>query len=127
MISGLALDPVFRRMVNKVKCLYEWNEWERHEFDQGFCRIRQATDNSINVDQETNARKMGLITMSAHRRKHVSETLSQDEHTCAQSVCNTIHDAGAGTFESHRHVQNNHKSKFHRVEPTCATGAYRSV
>ena len=81
MISGLALDPVFRRMVNKVKCLCEWSEWERHEFDQCGCRIRQATDNSINVDQETNARKMGLITMSAHRRKHVSETLSQDEHT----------------------------------------------
>ena len=33
------------------------------------------------VDQESNARKISLITMSAHRRKHMSETLSAEEHT----------------------------------------------
>ena len=31
--------------------------------------------------RDQRSKKRGLITMSAHRRKHVSETLSQDEHT----------------------------------------------
>ena len=73
MISGPAEDPEFRRMIDKVKRLYEWREWERHEFDQCGCRIRQATDKSITVDQEAYTRKIGLITMSAHRREHMSE------------------------------------------------------
>ena len=33
MISGPAEDPEFRRMMDKVKRLHEWCEWERHEFD----------------------------------------------------------------------------------------------
>ena len=45
------------------------------------CRIRQATDKSVTVDQESYARKIDLITMSAHRRKHMTETLSNEEHT----------------------------------------------
>ena len=61
--------------------LYEWCEWEQHEFDQCGCRIRQATDKSVTVDQESYARKINLITMSAQRRKHLSETLSAEEHT----------------------------------------------
>ena len=32
-------------------------------------------------DQESYARKISLITMSAHQRKHMSETLSAEEHT----------------------------------------------
>ena len=56
-------------------------EWEQHEFDQCGCRIRQATDKSVTVDQESYARKVSPITMSAHRRKHMSETLSAEEHT----------------------------------------------
>ena len=68
-------------MLDKVKRLYERSEWEQHEFDQCGCRIRQATDKSVTVDQESYARKISLITMSAHRRQHVSETLSAEEHT----------------------------------------------
>ena len=68
-------------MMDKVKSLYEWGEWERNEFDQCGCRIRQATDKSVTVDQESYARKIDLITMSAHRRKHMTETLSNEEHT----------------------------------------------
>ena len=81
MISGPKGDPEFKRMWDKVKSLYEWSEWEQHEFDQCCCRIRQATDKSVTVDQESHARKISLITMSAHRRKHMSETLSAEEHT----------------------------------------------
>ena len=40
MFSGPAKDPEFRRMMDKVKRLYEWCEWERPEFDQCGCRIR---------------------------------------------------------------------------------------
>ena len=44
MISGPKNDPEFKRMMDKVESLYEWDEWERNEFDQCGCRIRQATD-----------------------------------------------------------------------------------
>ena len=81
MISGPKNDPGFKRMMDKVKRLYEWGEWEQHEFDQCGCIIRHATDKSVTVDQGSYARKISLITMSAHRRKHVSETLSAEEHT----------------------------------------------
>ena len=67
--------------MDKVKRLFEWGEWEQQEFDGCGCRIRQATDKSFTVDQELYARKIGLIIMSAHRRKHTSETLSDKEHT----------------------------------------------
>ena len=67
--------------MDKVKRLFEWGEWEQHEFDQCGCRIRQAIDKSITVDQESYARKISLITMSAHWRKRMSETLSAEEHT----------------------------------------------
>ena len=42
--------------------------------------MRQATGKSITVDQEAYAQKIGLITMSAHRRKHMSGTLSKNAH-----------------------------------------------
>ena len=81
MISGSKGHPEFKRMLDKVKPLCERSEWEQHEFDQCGCRTRQATDKSVTVDQESYARKISLITMSAHRRKHMSETLSAEEHT----------------------------------------------
>ena len=52
-----------------------------NEFDQCGCRIRLATDKSVTVDQESYARKIDLITMSAHRPKHMTKTLSDEEHT----------------------------------------------
>ena len=33
-----------KRMMDKVKRLYEWGQWEQHEFDQCRCRIREAKD-----------------------------------------------------------------------------------
>ena len=78
MISGPKNDPEFKRMMDNVKRLYAW---EQQEFDQCGCRLRQATYKSVTVDQESYAWKIGLITMSAHRRKHMSETLSEEEHT----------------------------------------------
>ena len=123
-------DSEFKRMLDKVKRLYEWGEWEQHEFDQCGCRIRQATDKSVTVDQESYARKISLITMSAHRRKHMSETLSAEEHTHidgktwrAELVSNTIHDSTVGTTESHRHVENCHRTKSQGCESTRATGS----
>ena len=78
MISGPAEDSEFRRMMDQVKrpC-----EWERHEFDQCGCRIRQATDKSITADQEVYAGKIGLIAMSAHRCKtHVRNVVGGGAH-----------------------------------------------
>ena len=43
-------------------------------------RERDRTGKSITVDQEAYAQKIGLITMSAHRRKHMSGTLSKNAH-----------------------------------------------
>ena len=69
-------------MMDKVKSLSEWCDWERNEFDQCGCRIRQATDKSVTINQESYARKVDLITMSAHRRKHVTDSpKSDEEHT----------------------------------------------
>ena len=34
MISSPRDDPEFKRMMDKVKRLYEWSEWEQHEFDE---------------------------------------------------------------------------------------------
>ena len=81
MVGGPKNDPEFKCMMDKVKRLNEGGWCERNEFDQCGCRIRQATDKSVTVDQECYARKIGLITMSAHRRKHMTETLSDEEHT----------------------------------------------
>ena len=120
MISGPKGDPDFKRMLDKVRCLYEWGEWEQHEFDQCGCRARQATDRSVTVDQEL--RKISIITMSAHRRKHMSETLSAEEHTTlmaktrrAEQVSNTIHDSTVSTSESHRHIENCHRQSLKNV------------
>ena len=129
MISGPKGDPEFKRTLDKVKRLYEWGEWEQHEFDQCGCRIRQATDKTVTVDQESYARKISLITMSAHRRKHMSETLSAEEHTtliakrgelnwlATQSMISTV-----STTESRRHVENSHRTESQRFESTRATG-----
>ena len=40
MIGGPRGDLEFKRMLDKVECLYEWSEWEQHEFGQCGCRIR---------------------------------------------------------------------------------------
>ena len=85
MVSGPKDDPEFKRMMDMVKRLYEWGEWAQHEFDQCGCRIRQATDKSVTVDQESYARKVSLITMSAHWRKHMSE-----EHTTLMAKCGEL-------------------------------------
>ena len=66
-------------MLDKVKRLYEWGEREQHEFDQCGCRIREATDKSVAVNKRDTPER-SVITMSAHRRKHMSETLSAEEH-----------------------------------------------
>ena len=80
-LKGLRRHDQRSKRRSKVKRLYEWGEWEQHEFDQCGCRIRQATDKSVTVDQESYARKISLITMSAHRRKHMSEILPAEGHT----------------------------------------------
>ena len=90
MISGPKDNPEVKRMMDKVKRLYEWDEWEQHEFDQCGCRTRQATDKSVTVDQESYVRKISLVTMSAHRRKHMSETLSAEEHTTLMAKCGEL-------------------------------------
>ena len=134
MISGPKGDPEFKRMSDKVKLLYEWCECEEHEFDQCGCKIRQATDKSVTVDQGSYARKISLITMSAHRRKHMSETLPAEQHTTLMAkrcelnwVSNTIHDSIVGTTQSHRHVENSHTTKSQRCESTRATRSLRIV
>ena len=83
--SGLKGDPEYKRMLDKVKRLCVWGE-----FDQCGCRIRQSTDKSVTVDQESYARKISLITISAHRRKHMSETPPAEEHTTLMAKCGEL-------------------------------------
>ena len=91
MISGSENDREFKRMMDKVKSLYEWREWKEHEFDQCGCRIRQAMDKSTTIDQEVYCRKFCLITMSTHRRKHMSEILSEEEHSTLMAKRGELH------------------------------------
>ena len=65
MISGPKDDPEFKRMMDKVKRMWEWDEWEQQEFDQCGCRTRQATDKNVAIDQESYARKISLISTRA--------------------------------------------------------------
>ena len=117
MISGPKDDPELKRMMDKVKRLYEWDEWEQHEFDQCGCRTRQATDKSVTIDQESYARKISRTTMSAHRRNIDGKSWR------AELVSNTIHDSTVSTTESHRHIENCHRTQSQRCEPTRATGS----
>ena len=80
MISGPKNVPEFKRMMDKAKVFKNGANGNVTNSISG-CRIRQATDKSVTVDQESYARKIDLITMSAHRRKHMTETLSDEEHT----------------------------------------------
>ena len=123
MISGPRDDSEFKRMMDKVKRLYEWSEWEQHEFDQCGCRIRQATDKSVTVDQESYARKISLITLSAHRRKHMSEILSAEEHTTLMAKRGELNWSTVSSTESHRHIENCHRTTSQRCDSPRATGS----
>ena len=43
MISGPRDDPEFKRMMEKVKLLYEWGEWEQHKLNQ--CGLQNTRSN----------------------------------------------------------------------------------
>ena len=120
MISRPKGDPEFKRMLDKVKRLCEWGEWEQHEFDQCGCRIRQATDKS----QDQSHHDVCTPTQ-AHVRNFLSgRTHNIDGKTWrAELVRKTIHDSIVSTTESHRHVENSHRTKSQRCESTRATGS----
>ena len=82
MISGPKNDPEFKRMMDKVKSLLRMGENGNvtNSINVAAEYVKQ-TDKSVTVAQESHARKIDLITMSAHRRKHMTETLSNEEHT----------------------------------------------
>ena len=91
--------------------------------------VKQQTK-SVTVDQESYARKIDLITMSAHRRKHMTETLSNEEHTTMMAKRGELNWLATQSMiqllapsESHRHVENSHWTECQRFESSCATGA----
>ena len=103
--------------MDKVKRLYEWGEWEQHELDQCGCRIRQATDKSVTVDQES-LRSTGQphhdvrSPTQAHVRNTVAEEHNIDGKTWrVELVSDTIHASIVSTTESHRHVESSHRTK----------------
>ena len=124
MISGPKNDPEFKRMMYKVKRLEEWAH--------GNSCIRQAADKSVSVDQESYALgKIGLITISAHRRKHMSKILFEEEHTTLMAKRCALNWLATqcmiqllAPFESHQHVENSHRTKIQGSESTRATGAF---
>ena len=120
MISGLKGDPEFKRMLDKVKRLYEWGEWEQHEFDQCGCRIRQIRYRSREVRPKDQSHDVCTPT-----QVHVSgRTHNIDGKTWrAELVTNTIHDSIVSTTESRRRVENSHRTKSQRFESTRATGS----
>ena len=85
---------------------------------------------SVTVGQESYARKISIITMSAHRHKHMSETLSADEHTtlmakrgelnwlATQSMIQLL--APSSLIDTSK---NSHRTKSQGIESIRATGA----
>ena len=72
--------------------------------------------------------------MSAHRRKHMSETLSAEEHTTLMTKRGELNWLATQSMiqllaptKSHRHVENSHKTKSQECESTRATGSVRPV
>ena len=65
---------------NRTASAHNLREKREREKKRERDRMREATGKSITVDQEAYAQKIGLITMSAHRRKHMSGTLSKNAH-----------------------------------------------
>ena len=59
-------------------------------------------------------------TVAEFDRQRTSPTQLTKRPTLEKLV--SIHDSVAGTFESHRYVENSHRSKFQGVESTPATG-----
>ena len=95
-------------MMDKVKRLYEWSEWEQHEFDQCGCRIRQATDKSVTVDQESDARKnQSHHDVCTPTQTHVGNPVRGRTHNIdgktwrAELVSDTTHDSIVSTTASH--------------------------
>ena len=81
MISGPKNDPESKRMMDKVKSLYEWaNGNVTNSISVAAEYVKQQTSPSRLIKRVTLG-KIDLITMSAHRRKHMTETLSDSEHT----------------------------------------------
>ena len=84
MISGLAEDPEFRRMMDEVRRLYEWSEWERHDFDQ--CRFaeydRQRRSSSLLLLIRRPTLERWVSSRCLHIDAHTSQRQwSKEEHT----------------------------------------------
>ena len=79
MLSGDNRDTDWRKMLDKIKGLYDWGAWESGTFEQCGCRIQQTETGSILVDQEEYARKITLIPLTQHRRRHMQAPLNAEE------------------------------------------------
>ena len=77
---------------------------------------------SVTVEQESYARKISLITMCAHRHKHMSETLSADEHTTLMAERGELNwlAAPSSLIDTSK---NSHRTKSQGIESIRATGA----
>ena len=81
MVAGRSDDPRWKEMRKRIEALYEWGSWESGEFEQCGCRVRQRQDGSITLDQESYARRIAMIPLSAHRRAHMAEPLTAEERS----------------------------------------------
>ena len=106
-LSGPAEDSEFRRMMDKLKRLHGSGEWERHEFDQCGCRLRQATHSTkrstlekqvssqcLHVDTTLTAKRGELNWLATQSMTQLLAPLSLirskfqgNESTCATSRC----------------------------------------
>ena len=80
MIAGNENDEEYQKALSDVRSKYEWGSWEEKEFEMCGCHVAQGHDGSITLDQTSYARAIEPIPLTAHRRKHEHEKLTQAEH-----------------------------------------------
>ena len=68
MIAGDEQDSVYQKALKDLKAKYELGGWEKDQFEMCGCRIIQARDGGITIDQTSYARAIEPIRMTSHRR-----------------------------------------------------------
>ena len=80
MIAGDENSKPYKDALLHVQSMYEWESWEEGSFEMCGVKIEQQVDFSVCLDQCAYSRAIQPIVLSAHRRRHESEKLTEAEH-----------------------------------------------
>ena len=105
MISGPGNDPEFKRMMDKVKRLHCGTNENSTYLTSVVAEFERQRTSPSQLIRKSTLKKKVVSRCLAHRRKHMSETSSAEEHATLMAkrgraglVSETIHESTAGTF-----------------------------